>query len=143
MYLEARVHTLERSLSDKAYKKFTLGDYREFTQEELDAVWKTLQNEINNIKNRVVYKVEIISTNGLIFKNDNISTTLEAHVYHGGIEVTDTIEAIRFRWTRISDDRIGDINWNNEHLNGSKTINITTADVDVRATFNCEILEET
>lgn len=142
LYLEARVHTLERSISDKTYKKFNLGDYIEYSQEEVDAVWRTLQNQIKDIKNNIVYKVEIISTNGIIFKNDNISTTLEAHVYHGTIDVTETIDASRFRWTRISDDKLGDVNWNNDHLNGSKTITITSADVDKRATFNCEILED-
>jgi hypothetical protein len=35
-------------------------------------------------------QLTIISSNGLIFKNTGVSTTLTAHVYKGGVEVTGT-----------------------------------------------------
>ncbi|MFP7201093.1 phage tail spike protein [Lysinibacillus halotolerans] len=47
LYLEARVHTMERSLSDKSQKKVTLGDFIEYTEEDVKAIWKSLQSEIN------------------------------------------------------------------------------------------------
>ncbi|RNC96263.1 phage tail spike protein [Lysinibacillus halotolerans] len=47
LYLEARVHTMNRSLSDKSQKKVTLGDYIEFTEEDVKAIVKSLQSEIN------------------------------------------------------------------------------------------------
>ncbi|WBX81285.1 hypothetical protein PD280_06070 [Virgibacillus salarius] len=46
LYLEARVHTVERSITDKSQKKVTLGDYIEYTEEEVKAIWKQLQDEI-------------------------------------------------------------------------------------------------
>lgn len=46
LYLEARVHTQERSIKDKSRKKVILGDYVEYTEEDIRAIWKSLQAEI-------------------------------------------------------------------------------------------------
>ncbi|WP_200416278.1 phage tail spike protein [Virgibacillus salexigens] len=46
LYLEARVHTQDRSIRDKSKKKVTLGDYIEYTEEEVNAIWQSLQDEI-------------------------------------------------------------------------------------------------
>ncbi len=88
-----------------------------------------------------VHKVEIFSTGGLVFKNNIISTTLIARVYKGKNDVTDLIDSNFFRWTRISDDPTGDDLWNTMHYGGRKQIVVTSADVYVRATFNCQILD--
>lgn len=100
-----------------------------------------LETKVTEVEKNVTYKVDIISTNGQIFKNGVISTTLLARVYHGTQDVTDTIDANRFRWTRVSLDTSGDTAWNTAHFGGTKTITINTNDVKNRATFNCEILE--
>jgi phage minor structural protein len=93
------------------------------------------------IENQIVYKIEIISSNGLVFKNDQIQTTLEARVYHGSVDVTNSINASRFKWSRVSADTEGDIAWNIEHAGGTKSVVVTGDDVHVRATFNVELLE--
>lgn len=85
--------------------------------------------------------VDIFSTNGNVFKNGEISTLLIARVYQGTADITDTIDANRFRWERVSSDPTSDIAWNNSHYGGTKQITITAADVIVRATFNVKILE--
>ena len=85
--------------------------------------------------------MEIFSTGGLVFKNNIISTTLIARVYKGKNDVTDLIDSNFFRWTRISDDPTGDDLWNTQHYSGRKQITVTSADVYVRATFNCQILD--
>lgn len=87
------------------------------------------------------YTVEIFSTNGLVFKNGVINTKLIAKVYKGREDITDSIDANKFRWTRVSNDSVGDNTWNTSHFGGTKEITITSDDVNVRATFNCEILE--
>jgi hypothetical protein len=102
---------------------------------------KTLDVKIQEVENNVVYKVEIFSTNGSVFKNGMISTKLIARVYHGVDDITDSIDANRFRWTRLSNDIDGDSNWNTAHFGGTKEVLITSADINVRATFNCEILQ--
>ncbi|WP_017416762.1 phage tail spike protein [Clostridium tunisiense] len=87
------------------------------------------------------YTVDIISTNGIVFKNGVINTKLIARVYKGREDITDTIDANKFRWTRVSNDIEADKLWNASHFGGTKEITITKNDVYTRATFNCEILE--
>lgn len=99
-----------------------------------------VQQNIDDIENNLVYKVEIYSTNGTAFKNHMINTTLQARVYRGSIDVTDTIDAGRFKWTRKSNDSVSDDLWNRNHAIGVKEINVTQNDVYIRATFNCEVL---
>jgi phage minor structural protein len=98
--------------------------------------------EVDSVKDNLVYKVEIISSNGNVFKNGQIFSTLEARVYHGANDVTATIDANRFRWTRVSDDESGDASWNSAHFSGTKSVSITPSDVPIRATFQCSILSE-
>jgi phage minor structural protein len=88
------------------------------------------------------WHVEILSSNGNIFKSGNIQTVLEARVYKGGTDVTDDISLTRFKWKRVSEDVAGDDIWNQRYFGGTKTIVVTPEDVYRRATFFCEIIEE-
>ena len=77
-----------------------------------------------------------------MFLTENVrSTTLTAHVWHGNTEVTDTIEADRFRWFRESDDTMADAVWNDAHQ-GLKSVLVSTADVLRQASFRCELVGE-
>ncbi|MDQ0158800.1 phage tail spike protein [Alkalibacillus salilacus] len=46
LYLEARIFEQERSIVDKSAKKVKLGDFTEFTEEEVQNVWRELQSKI-------------------------------------------------------------------------------------------------
>src|SRR5690625_1775291 len=46
LYLEDRVFEMERSIKNKAKKYIKLGDYIEYTEEEVHAIWMQLRNEI-------------------------------------------------------------------------------------------------
>src|SRR5690625_4229599 len=59
LYLEARVYEMTRSLKHKAKKDIKLGDYVEYTEEEVDAVFNQLRNEIR----RRLDKLAIITIN--------------------------------------------------------------------------------
>lgn len=85
------------------------------------------------------YSVEVSSSNGNIFQNHKVDTELSANVYISGSNITDTIPAEEFSWTRISDDSAGDAKWNNKNLKG-KSIRITTNDVTKKATFICTVV---
>lgn len=109
--------------------------------QSLDVAFNDVSTTVENINAQKMYRVEIISSNGNIFKNGAISTTLYAKVYSWDEDITDMIDASKFRWTRISNDTIGDNAWNTSNFGGAKQITLTPADVYVRATFDCEILE--
>src|SRR5690554_1698364 len=46
LYIEARVHTQERSVKDKSRKRVVLGDFIEYTEEDVRAIWRQLQEQI-------------------------------------------------------------------------------------------------
>src|SRR5690625_3532274 len=46
LYLEARVYEMTRSIKSKAKKEIKLGEYVEFTEEEVHAIWLSLRAEI-------------------------------------------------------------------------------------------------
>jgi hypothetical protein len=86
-------------------------------------------------------EVQIISENGLLFKNGIIQTTLKAIVYRGKDNITNVLDANQFRWTKTLGDGTPDDDWNNRHAGGKKSIVLTANDIYRRATFNCEIVE--
>lgn len=92
------------------------------------------------MENRIPYRVEVISTNGIIFKSGQISTTLIAKVYKGPEEITDDIPSARFNWIRVGANGEADEVWNEQHK-GMKQVEIDQDDVIQRATFLCEVLE--
>lgn len=87
----------------------------------------------------VAYRVEIISSNGSIFKNGVINTILSAVVYSNGENITDKLNAASFKWIKTNSDGTLDDAWNTEHAGGTKTIIITPNDVYVRSSFRCDI----
>lgn len=99
-------------------------------------------DRVTEVEKKVPYKAEIFSTNGLVFRDGLINTTLFCKVFRGDQEITDSIAASRFKWTRVSDDSAGDAAWNSANAAGKKSVVITAADVKARATFNCEIQDE-
>ena len=90
-------------------------------------------------ENDIAWKLEIISSNGNIFKNNIIDTVLSARVYKGKKDVTDELPASSFRWKRTSTNSIRDAKWNDADGIGVKSITITREDVNQRATFTCEV----
>lgn len=92
-------------------------------------------------ENDIAWKVEIISSNGYIFKNNIIDTVLSAKVYKGKKDMTDELDASKFTWKRTSLNRERDARWNDLEGVGVKQIAITKEDINQRATFSCEISE--
>ena len=98
---------------------------------------------IDEIEEQKMYRLVITSSNGNIFKNNNIRTTLSAIVFSWDTNVTDSLDPNQFIWTRASDDPVADAAWNAAHFGGTKTIEITRDDVNVRATFFCDLIDTT
>ena len=98
---------------------------------------------IDEINEQKMYRLVITSSNGNIFKNGNINTTLTATVFSWDDNITDTLDSNQFIWTRVSDDAEADKEWNSAHFGGTKSIEITSDDVNVRATFFCDLIDTT
>ena len=135
-------------IDDKGKVKFVVTD---FTLESggttnvptVDDVYNKdeVDNKLDEVNSRNMYKVEIVSSNGAIFKNGDIKTTLSAVLYNWDLDVTDTFPSSSFKWKRISNDTQGDSIWNEDHLFGSKTVEITSEDVQSRATFQVDVID--
>ena len=109
------------------------------TTETVDKV----SDRIGVIEEQKMYRLVISSSNGNIFKNGNIQTTLYATVFSWDENITDTLDDNQFIWTRVSEDTEADAAWNADHFGGSKSIEITSDDVEVRATFFCDLIDTT
>ena len=104
---------------------------------------KQVSDRITTIEEQKMYRLVISSSNGNIFKNGNIQTTLYATVFSWDENITDTLDDNQFIWTRVSDDPDADAVWNADHFGGAKSIEITSDDVAVRATFFCDLIDTT
>lgn len=102
-----------------------------------------VEDRIATIEEQKMYRLVISSSNGNIFKNNNIRTTLYATVYSWDENITDTLDDNQFIWTRVSDDTEADKLWNDAHFGGTKSIEIDSDDVKVRATFFCDLIDTT
>lgn len=83
------------------------------------------------------YRVQVSSSSGNNFINGDISTTLEARVYRGSKEITDSIAPALFSWTRKSDDETGDAVWNQLHEGSGNTVVVSDSDIFRKAVFEC------
>lgn len=96
---------------------------------------KQFEKVKNEIDENISYDVSIDSSNGLVFKNGDINSTLSVKVRKGNEDITDQFTDTQFSWTRVSKDPNGDKVWNNAHKN-TKMVVITNEDVYVKAIFN-------
>jgi hypothetical protein len=103
-----------------------------------DAVGE-VQDNIDEVKNDVVYKTELHSTNGDVFNNGIIDTTIYAVVYRGKENITATLPNSAFKWKKTDRNGVADTAWNNAHVGVGSTISITGTDVFKKATFWCDI----
>lgn len=102
-----------------------------------------VSDRITTIEEQKMLRLVITSSNGNIFKNGNVKTLLSAVVYSWDKDITDTLDANQFIWTRVSEDAEADKVWNEQHFGGAKAVVITSADVKVRATFYCDLIDTT
>lgn len=159
LYLEARVLEKELSTVEPDKGTITLGQYVLLQVQPIVAIQKIqrtikqrqdawnqayekaqeAQNTINEVKDDIVYKVEIHSTQGWVFKNGIINTRLNAIVYRGKDNITDMLPNTAFIWTKTDKDGNPDTSWNEAHANAGRSVQITSQDVYQRANLKCEI----
>ena len=98
------------------------------------------QDFITIVDMRDPYRVVVESTGGNIFKSGQGSTTLMARVLQGSDEVDLEGTALIYKWYKY--DSSGNLvaNWggNTDYKTG-KSINITSADVNIKSTFRVEV----
>lgn len=81
--------------------------------------------------------INIMSSNGNIFQNGLVSTTLTAYVIKGDRDITENVPASRFSWGKESANKDTDQIFNETHVGHGHVLTLTPADVWGRATFDC------
>ena len=104
---------------------------------------ESVTDRVEEIESQKMLRLVITSSNGNVFKNGQISTTLSASVFSWDEDITDSLDANQFVWTRVSDDPVADEQWNHDHYGGTKQIQVTDQDVHKRATFFCDLIDTT
>lgn len=111
---------------------------------------KTITEELEEIREEVTTFLQIESSKGTVFKNDQIDTLLSITIYRGSDRITD-IETLRekmgnnvylqWKWKRLNDDDYGIISADDPRIgqNGF-TFTLSPQDVDTKVTFLCELI---
>lgn len=106
---------------------------------QLNDLKQETQDDISELMDDIVWKLELYSSNGLTFRNGIGSTTITATVYKGKDDVTSTLTNAQFIWTKRDKDGNLDTAWNTAHRNVGRTITVTGAEVLQKADFRCQI----
>ena len=87
------------------------------------------------------YIVEVSSTTGDKLVNGQGSTTINAKVWQNGEAFTDSAADTKFvfSWKKYNKDGTQDTAWGTSGVKTGKTITVTAAEVDVKATFVVEL----
>lgn len=140
LIVEGRVASIKKSLStnEDGEIKITNIVSREDTINEKVRRLSTLVQERLFDFTSVPFVMAINSSNGTVFQNSTITTTLTPVVTKLDIDMS---TLFTYKWTRTSEyDKTTDEAWNATHGN-SRTLDITVNDVNRQATFTCEALE--
>ncbi|AYP68262.1 hypothetical protein PQE75_gp217 [Bacillus phage vB_BcoS-136] len=139
---------VNRSIFDQRFRNYysletSVEEQLSLRAKDLADEAKTIADEakrnIEEVMDDVVWKIELHSTNGLTFRNNNINTTIIARVYRGMEDITSTLPVSSFIWEKKDKDGVIDETWTNNHRNVGNTIIITHQDVNQKATFRCDI----
>lgn len=125
LYLSVRVAETEKSLSNPSIRKAVISNVKELSSEIDDSLLAQVQALIEANK---TYTFEILTSNGIVFKNGFGSTTLTARVRDGIKDVTDTFS---LKWYK-----------DGTLFSNTKTVTINAADIEEKAVFRFEVADD-
>lgn len=112
---------------------------------------KSIEDELNEIRDEVTISLVIESSRGNIFKNDTIATVLSVVIYRGSQRITNMAALkqvmgpnvyLEWSWQRLDDDSFGVISASDSRIgeNGF-TFTLSPDDVDTKVTFLCKLID--
>lgn len=144
LVFKGKVMKLERSYLDPSQDKVDLGRYKAL-EISLPNNVKKLQEKINRDEvkwNTRLYRTEITSTNGNTFKNGVGTTNLKAILYYDNFETDLDGAEFTYKWFKYNKDGQLVTHWGGmDDFKLGKTIVVTDADIDEKATFHVLIDE--
>lgn len=114
--------------------------------EEID----NIKNQMDSIKDEVPPLLRIESSNGTVFKNNQVSTVLSAVVYRGNFRITDIFALkenigvsayLEWSWKRLDDESFGVISADDPRIGDNGfTFTLSPEDVNTKVTFMCSLI---
>lgn len=111
---------------------------------------KTVKEEMDEIREETTTLLQLESSNGLVFKENQVNTVLSVAIYRGADRITDmtTLKSkmgnnvrLQWKWKRINDSDYGVISSSDSRIsNEGFTFTLSPADVDTKVTFLCELI---
>lgn len=118
-----------------------------YNDEEFSSVMTRIETQlaentekIQEVEDNVTWKLEIMSSNGMILDRTNPTTTLYAQLYKGSENVTSEYQNSLY-WTRQSTSEESDTTWNTAHEAPGYYVQISRADIVRSAQFTCEFIQ--
>lgn len=125
LYLQARVTEQSRSFTDPSQNKTIFDNFKELQSQIDSALMRAMQKLIAENK---VYTCSILTDNGIVFKNNEGSTTLTASVMDAGKDMTGSL---KIQWTV-----------DGEKISTSKSITVNAADISGKAVYRYEATDK-
>lgn len=138
----------------KYYKDTKTGKWKlsiKANELRLTSTGKTIEEEITQIKNEVTTFLQIESSKGTVFKNDQVSTLLTVAIYRGSDRITDmtTLRSkmgnnvyLQWKWKRLNDEEYGIISSDDKRISQDGFMfTLSPEDVDTKVTFLCELID--
>ena len=129
-------------------KSITIGASSQNIEDAIDDI----QTEMNTIKEEVTTNLRIESSRGTVFKNNNVSTVLNAVIYRGSNRITDmtTLKQelgnsayLQWSWQKMNEEEFGTILSTDSRLsNDGFSLTLSPDDVDTKVTFMCQLITD-
>ena len=111
-----------------------------------------IKEDINNVRDEITSLLVIESSQGILFKNNQVSTVLSVIIYHGKERITDADRMrevygntayLQWKWQRLGEEEFGTILSTDSRIGADGFIfTLTPDDVDVKVTFMCELITD-
>lgn len=118
--------------------------------QNLDEAIKDIKSEINDVRDEITTILYIDSSQGIVFKNNAVSTVLSVIIYHGNTQITnmDKLKEVygsgaylQWKWQRLDEDSYGIISSNDSRIIRDGFGFVTSPDdVDVKVNFKCDLI---
>lgn len=139
---------IDRNMFDARWKNYSTA--QEEVQKQIDIelsritkeaklIAEGVQQDIDEVKNDVVYKIEFHSSKGFTFRNGQIDTVITAKVWRGQSEITNSVPQSGFIWKKYDKEGILDTAWTNANVNVGNVIHVTHLELYQKAVFKLDI----
>lgn len=134
LYLEAEVREQEEDLIRGEIVTFKVGDFIEFSEEELESQLAGIREQIRQrLKSLAIPSIK--TSAGTVFKNGEGSTDLTAVMSLNGRETDSAGTSFQYEWTKYDKDGRHIPGWNQT----GKTITVTASEIGEKATFIVQV----